>query len=154
MFGNLCYIVAVIFFVGENREPGEKQTPAAKHLQTLSHNVVSSTPRLSRNRFIFVEKERLSEKFTELFQINGEGSEKSNDKEAEHSLLEVENLQEISESEVAVITRNLISKQGKTTWGLFIQTVRESIKPSFVPFVSFSDTKTESLVSLIIICVL
>jgi hypothetical protein len=57
----------------------------------------------------------LSEKFTELFQINGEGSEKSNDKEAEHSLLEVENLQEISESEVAVITRNIISKQGKSS---------------------------------------
>jgi hypothetical protein len=29
--------------------------------------------------------------------------------------LEVENLQEISESEVAVITRNLISKQGKSS---------------------------------------
>jgi hypothetical protein len=53
-------------------------------------------------------------KFTELFQINGEGAEKSNDKGTEHSLLEVENLQEISESEVAVITRNLISKQGKS----------------------------------------
>jgi hypothetical protein len=44
------------------------------------------------NHFILVEKERLSEKFTELFQINGEGAEKSNDKGAEHSLLEVENL--------------------------------------------------------------
>jgi len=67
------------------------------------------------NHFIFLEKERLSEKLTELFQINGESAEKSNDKEAEHSLLEVENLQEISESEVAVITRNLISKQGKSS---------------------------------------
>ena len=31
----------------ETGVPGENHRPAASHLQTLSHNVVSSTPRLS-----------------------------------------------------------------------------------------------------------
>jgi hypothetical protein len=31
----------------ETRVPRENHTPAASHRQTLSHNVVSSTPRLS-----------------------------------------------------------------------------------------------------------
>ena len=38
------------FFVEETRVPGENQRPAASNLQTLSHNVVSSTPRMSRIR--------------------------------------------------------------------------------------------------------
>ena len=37
MFGNLCYIVAVIFLVEETRVPEENQRSAASHLQTLSH---------------------------------------------------------------------------------------------------------------------
>jgi hypothetical protein len=34
--------------VGENHQPvGENHQPVASHEQTLSHNIVSSTPRLS-----------------------------------------------------------------------------------------------------------
>ena len=33
----------------ETRVPGENHQPAASHCQTLSHNVVSSTPRHVRN---------------------------------------------------------------------------------------------------------
>ena len=36
--------------VEETRVPGENHQPAASHWQTLSHNVVSSTPRLSEVR--------------------------------------------------------------------------------------------------------
>ena len=36
--------------VEETRVPEENHRPAASHLQTLSHNVVSSTPRLIGNR--------------------------------------------------------------------------------------------------------
>jgi len=42
------YIVVVILFVEETRVPGGNHRPIASHWQTLSHNVVSSTPRLSR----------------------------------------------------------------------------------------------------------
>jgi hypothetical protein len=37
-----------VLLVEETRVPGEKHRPAASNWQTLSHNVVSSTPRLSR----------------------------------------------------------------------------------------------------------
>ena len=36
-----------VLLMEETGVPGEKQRPAASHWQTLSHNVVSSTPRLS-----------------------------------------------------------------------------------------------------------
>jgi hypothetical protein len=36
-----------ILLVEENGVPGENQRPAASHWQTLSHNIVSSTPLLS-----------------------------------------------------------------------------------------------------------
>jgi hypothetical protein len=36
-----------ILLLEEIRVPGENHRPAASHLQTLSHNVVSSTHRLS-----------------------------------------------------------------------------------------------------------
>ena len=42
------YIVVVILFVEETRVPGENHRPVTSHWQTLSHNVVSSTLRLSR----------------------------------------------------------------------------------------------------------
>jgi hypothetical protein len=35
------------FLVGEIRVPREKHQPVASHCQTLSHNVVSSRPRMS-----------------------------------------------------------------------------------------------------------
>ena len=38
------YIVAVIFIGGGNRSTGENHLPATSHWQTLSHNVVLSTP--------------------------------------------------------------------------------------------------------------
>ena len=46
------YIVAVRF-IG-----GEKHRPAASHLQTLLHNAVSSTPRLSSIRINNVSADR------------------------------------------------------------------------------------------------
>ena len=36
-----------VLLVEETGVPGEKHQPAASHWQTLSHNVVSSTPHLS-----------------------------------------------------------------------------------------------------------
>ena len=36
-----------VLLVQETRIPGENHRPAASHCQTLSHNVVSSTPRLN-----------------------------------------------------------------------------------------------------------
>ena len=36
-----------VLLVRETGEPGENHRPAASHWQTLLHNVVSSTPRLS-----------------------------------------------------------------------------------------------------------
>jgi len=40
-------IVASVLLVEETGVPGENHRPAANHWQTLSHNVVSSTPLLS-----------------------------------------------------------------------------------------------------------
>ena len=34
-----------VLLVEENRVPGENHRPVASHCQTLSHNVVSNTPR-------------------------------------------------------------------------------------------------------------
>jgi hypothetical protein len=39
------YIVAVSFVGGGNWSTGRKHWPVPNHWQTLSHNVVSSTPR-------------------------------------------------------------------------------------------------------------
>jgi hypothetical protein len=39
--------VEVSFFGGERRAHGENHRPVASHSQTLSHNVISSTHRLS-----------------------------------------------------------------------------------------------------------
>jgi len=36
-----------VLLVEETRVPGETHRPVASHCQALSHNVVSSTPRLS-----------------------------------------------------------------------------------------------------------
>jgi hypothetical protein len=36
-----------VLLVEETRVPGENHRPPASHLQTISHNAVSSTPRLS-----------------------------------------------------------------------------------------------------------
>jgi hypothetical protein len=50
-FNNITFISwRLILLVEETGVPGEKHRPAASHWQTLSHSVVSSTPRLSRNR--------------------------------------------------------------------------------------------------------
>jgi len=38
------YIVGVSFIGGRTGIPGENHRPVASHLQTLSHDVVSSTP--------------------------------------------------------------------------------------------------------------
>jgi len=38
-----------VLLVEENGVPGESHRPAASHGQTLSHNVVSSTPRHERD---------------------------------------------------------------------------------------------------------
>ena len=38
-----------VLLVEETGVPGENQRPAASHRQTLSHNVVSTTPRLERD---------------------------------------------------------------------------------------------------------
>jgi hypothetical protein len=37
-----------VLLVGETRVPGENHRPVASHWQTVSHNVVSSTPRNER----------------------------------------------------------------------------------------------------------
>jgi hypothetical protein len=47
-FNNISVISwGSVLLVEETRVPGENHRPAASHCQTLSHNVVSSTPRLS-----------------------------------------------------------------------------------------------------------
>jgi hypothetical protein len=38
-----------VLLVGETRVPGENHRPVASHWQTVSHNVVSSTPRNERD---------------------------------------------------------------------------------------------------------
>ena len=49
-FNNIAVISwRSVILVEEIGIPGENHRPAASHWQTLSHNVVSSTPRLSRN---------------------------------------------------------------------------------------------------------
>ena len=49
IFNNISVIfLQSVLLVGEIRVPGENHQPAASHWQTFSHNVVSSTPRLSR----------------------------------------------------------------------------------------------------------
>jgi ABC-type anion transport system duplicated permease subunit len=48
------YIVAVSFIGEENRSTRKKHLPAASHWQSLSHNVVSSTSRLSGIRTLVV----------------------------------------------------------------------------------------------------
>jgi len=50
-FNNISAIsLRQVLLVEETRVPGENHRPAASHWQTLSHNVVSSTPRLSSIR--------------------------------------------------------------------------------------------------------
>jgi hypothetical protein len=45
-FNNISVIVWLsVLLMEETGVPGENNRPAASHLQTLSHNVVSSTPR-------------------------------------------------------------------------------------------------------------
>ena len=43
--GTKMYIVGVSFIGGRTGIPGENHRPVTSHLQTLSHDVVSSTPR-------------------------------------------------------------------------------------------------------------
>ena len=38
-----------VLFIGETGVPGENHQPGLRHWQTLSHNVVSSTPRHERD---------------------------------------------------------------------------------------------------------
>ena len=46
-FNNITVILWLSFLlVEETRVPGKNHLPAANHRQTLSHNVLSSTPRL------------------------------------------------------------------------------------------------------------
>jgi hypothetical protein len=47
-FNNIGILWRSVLLVEENRVHGENHQPAVCHRQTLSHNVVSSTPRLSR----------------------------------------------------------------------------------------------------------
>jgi len=47
-FNNISVILwQSVLLVEETRVPGENHRPTASHCQTLSQNVVSSTPRLS-----------------------------------------------------------------------------------------------------------
>jgi hypothetical protein len=48
-FSNISVIVAVSFIDGENRNIQRKPPTCRKSLTTLSHNVVTSTPRHERN---------------------------------------------------------------------------------------------------------
>ena len=47
-----------VLLVEETRVPGENHRPTASHLQTLSYNVVSSTPRPSAIRIHNVSGDR------------------------------------------------------------------------------------------------
>ena len=47
-----------VFFGGGNGVPGENHQPTGSHRKTLSHNVVSSTPRLSGIRTPSVSSDR------------------------------------------------------------------------------------------------
>jgi hypothetical protein len=47
-FNNILVILWwSVLLVEENRVPGKHHSPVASHYQTLSHNIVLSTPRLS-----------------------------------------------------------------------------------------------------------
>jgi hypothetical protein len=47
-FNNISVVLwQSVLLAEETGVPGENHRPAASHLQTLSHNVVSSTPRLN-----------------------------------------------------------------------------------------------------------
>jgi hypothetical protein len=49
-FNNISVIsLCSVVLVEETRVPGENHMPAAFHLQTLSHKVLSSTPRHERD---------------------------------------------------------------------------------------------------------
>jgi hypothetical protein len=49
VFNNISAIsLRLVLLMEETGVPGENHRPAASHAQMLSHNVVSSTPRLSR----------------------------------------------------------------------------------------------------------
>jgi hypothetical protein len=49
-FNNLSVISLMsVLLVEENEIPGENHRPAASHWQTLSHNVILSTPPHERN---------------------------------------------------------------------------------------------------------
>jgi len=47
-----------VFLMKETGVPGENHWPAASHRQTLSHNVLSSTPHLGRIRTYNVSGDR------------------------------------------------------------------------------------------------
>ena len=47
-FINISFIVAHSYIGGENRSTQKNHLPVASNWQTLSHNVVSSTPRHER----------------------------------------------------------------------------------------------------------
>ena len=59
IFNNISVILwQSVLLAEETRVPGENQWPVASHWQTLSHNVVSSTPRLSRIRTYNLSSDR------------------------------------------------------------------------------------------------
>jgi flavin-binding protein dodecin len=49
-----CYVTAVNLLAEETGVPGEDHRPAKSQLPTLSHDVVSSTPRLSGTRIMTI----------------------------------------------------------------------------------------------------
>ena len=49
MVFNATFNIITVLFVEETGVPGENQQPVASQCQTLSHNVVSSTPRHERD---------------------------------------------------------------------------------------------------------
>jgi hypothetical protein len=58
-FNNISVISwLLVLFIEETRVPGENHRPATSHWQTLSHNVVSSTPHLSGIRTCNVNGDR------------------------------------------------------------------------------------------------
>ena len=58
-FNNISVISWLsVLLVEETGVPGENQRPATSHWQTLSHNVISSTPRMSGTRTHNVSDER------------------------------------------------------------------------------------------------
>jgi len=58
-FNNISSIsLRSVLLMGENGVPGENHRPVANHWQTLLHNVVSSTPRLSGIRTHYFSGDR------------------------------------------------------------------------------------------------